>query len=93
MRSKMQAYNNLRYRKEKIETTLDRLNSLKSRVVELRIKCEKLKLQTEKRNENICKRCKKAIIKDEEVTFKDSSGKITQHFHKRCFETLVACIK
>jgi hypothetical protein len=92
MKPKMQVNNGKRYRKEQIETTLDKLNTLKSKVIELRIKCEKLKLQTEKRKENSCKKCKKAIVKDEEVTFKNSSGKITQHFHKHCFEKLVACL-
>jgi hypothetical protein len=87
----MQAYNRRTYRKKQIETTLDRLNSLKRRIIELRIKCEKLKLQTEKRNENNCNKCKKAIVKGEEVTFKDSSGKNIQYFHKQCFEKLVAC--
>jgi hypothetical protein len=93
MRAKMQVYNNKRYRKEQIETTLTRLNSLKLKVTALRIKCEKLRLQTEKRTENKCKKCKKTINNGEEIVFKDSSGKITQYYHKHCFETLVACLK
>jgi uncharacterized protein with PIN domain len=89
----MQTYNNRRYSKEQIETTLIRLNSLKVKVTELRIKCEKLKsLQTEKL-EKRCKECNKKIIRGKEVTFKDSSGKITQYYHKHCFETLVAYLK
>jgi hypothetical protein len=95
MREKMQTYNDDRnYPKEQIETTLIRLNSLKLKVTELRVKCEKLKrLQKEKRIENICRSCNKKIIHGKEVTFKASSGKITQYYHKHCFDTLIAYLK
>ncbi|MCW3997370.1 MAG: hypothetical protein NWF10_02230 [Candidatus Bathyarchaeota archaeon] len=90
----MQTYNNRTYPKEQIETTLIRLNSLKLKVTELRVKCEKLKrLQKEKLNENRCKACNKKITHSKEVTFKDPSGKITQYYHKHCFETFIAYLK
>lgn len=91
MRTKMQANNNRIYQRIQIATTVDRLNSLKKKVTELRIKCEKLKSQTEKQNENKCRKCKKVIIVGEEVIFKNSSRKIIQHFHKHCFEKLITC--
>jgi hypothetical protein len=91
MRTKMQANSDRRYRRIQIETTMDRLNSLKNKVTELRIKCEKLKSQTEKQNENKCRKCKKVITAGEEVIFKNSSRKIIQHFHKNCFEKLITC--
>ena len=86
----MQNNNNSKLQREQIEITLNKLNSLKSQVVRLRIKCEKLRLETEKNKKNICELCEKSILKDEKVTFKNTSKKITNHFHKSCFEILVA---
>ena len=91
MNRTIQNYNNSKHHKEQIEITLSKLNSLKSQIIKLRIKCEKLKFETEKINKNICEKCKKSIIEDQKVTFKDTSKKITKHFHQSCFEILVAC--
>lgn len=88
----IQNYNNSKHHKEQIEVTLSKLNSLRSQIIELRVKFEKLKFETEKRNKKICEKCKKEIRKDEKVTFKNTSKKITNHFHKSCFEILVACL-
>lgn len=90
MRTKMQGYDSRIYRKNQIVNTMNRLNSLKFRVTELRIKCEKLKkLQTEKQ----CKECRKTISEGEEITFKDPSRNIEQHYHKNCFKSLLSDLK
>ena len=80
MNRTMQKENNSKLNKEQIEITLNKLNSLKRQVVRLRIKCEKLRLETEKNKKNICEFCEKSILKDEKVTFKNTSKKITNHF-------------
>ena len=90
MGTNIQEYNKRIYHKYQIENTMNRLNSLKFKVTELRIKCEKIKkLQTEKQ----CKVCRKTIIKGEEITFKDSSRTIQQHYHKTCFGSLLSDLK
>ena len=90
----MQA-NNIRYRnggserKEKAEAALDRLRSLKSQISELRLQCEALKkLQSEKQEGLKCKECGKLIEQDQEVTLKDSSGKVKSYYHKNCFKEI-----
>ena len=91
---KMQTYNGSGYSKEKIEITLNRLNALKLKVTELRVRCEKLKkLQKEKLEEKRCNRCKKKILLDKEVVFKNSAGKNKHYYHNHCFETLISYLK
>ena len=90
MRTKMQGYDNRIYRKNQIENTMNKINSLKFKVTELRIKCEKLKkLQNEKQ----CKKCRKTISEGEEITFKDSSRNIEHDYHKNCFKSLLSNLK
>lgn len=90
MRINPQEYNKRIYHKKQIENTVNRLNSLKFKVTELRIKCEKIKkLQTEKH----CKLCRKTIAEGEEITFKDSSRTIKQYYHKACFGALISDAK
>ena len=90
----MQTYNGERFQKEKIETTLIRLNALKLKVTELRVRCEKLKkLQKEKLDEKKCSRCKKKIIPGKEVVFKDPAGELKHYYHNHCFETLISYLK
>ena len=83
---------NKKLQKEQIETALVRLNSLKSKVVNLRINLEKIKVQTEIKSRNICKKCENLITKNEEVVFREHSGKNVQHFHRKCFESLISSI-
>ena len=86
----MQGCDNRIYRKNQIENTMNRLNSLKFKVTELRIKCEKLKkLQNEKQ----CKKCRKTISEGEEITFKDPSRNIENYYHKNCFKSLLSNLK
>jgi hypothetical protein len=90
----MQIHIGERYPKEKIKTTLIRLNALKLKVTELRIRCEKLKkLKKEKLDEKRCSRCKKKIMHDKEVVFKDPVGKNKHYYHNHCFEALISYLK
>ena len=90
MRTKMQGCDNRIYRKNQIENTMNKINSLKFKVTELRIKCEKLKkLQNEKQ----CKKCRKTISEGEEITFKDPSRNIENYYHKNCFKSLLSNLK
>lgn len=90
MRINTQEFNKRSYHKNQIENTMNRLTSLKFKVTELRIKCEKIKkLQTE----NHCKVCRKTIAQGEEITFKDSSRTIKQYYHKTCFGVLISDLK
>ncbi len=90
MRTNTQEYNKRIYHKYQIEKTKNRLNSLKFKVTELRRKCEKIKKQ---QTEKQCRVCRKTIIKGEEITFKDSSRTIQQHYHKTCFGALLSDLK
>lgn len=88
----MQAINRKLLQKEQIETALNRLSSIKSKVINLRVNLEKIKVQTEIKNRNICKKCKNPIPKNEEVTFRNQSGTKIQHFHRKCFESIIVSI-
>jgi len=76
-------------RKEKAEAALARLKSLKSRVSELRVHCEALKkLESEKQEVWTCNECGKLIEQGQEVTLKDSFGRVKSHYHKDCFKAI-----
>jgi len=77
-------------RKEKVEVALARLKSLKCQVSELRAQCEALKkLESERQEEAlVCNECGKLIEQGEEVTLKDSLGKVKGHCHKDCFKAI-----
>lgn len=77
-------------RKEKVEAALARLRSLKCQVSELRAQCEALKkLESEKQNGAlICNECGKLIKQGQEVTLKDSFGKVKSYYHKDCFKEI-----
>jgi uncharacterized protein with PIN domain len=77
-------------RKEKVEAALARLQSLKRQVAALRLQCEALKkLQTENQTETlVCNECGKQIKQGQEVTFKDSLGRVKSHYHKHCFKEI-----
>ena len=83
---------NKKLQKEQIETAIVRLNSLKSKVVNLRVNLEKIKVQTEIESRKLCKKCDNLISKKQEVIFRDHSGKNVQYFHRKCFEVLIASI-
>jgi len=75
-------------RKEKVEAALATLKSLKSRVSELRAHCEALKLESEKQEGLTCNECGKLIEQGDEVTLKDSFGKVKGCYHKDCFKAI-----
>jgi len=76
-------------RKAKVEVALARLKSLKCQVSELRAQCEALKtLQSEKQEGLACNECGKLISQGQEVTLKDSFGKVKSHYHKDCFKAI-----
>jgi hypothetical protein len=76
-------------RKEKVEAALARLKSLKCQVSELRAQCEALKkMESEKQKGLTCSECGKLIEQGQEVTLKDSFGKVKSHYHKDCFKTI-----
>jgi len=76
-------------RKEKVEAALARLKSLKLQVSELRAQCEALKkLESEKQEGLMCNECGKLIEQGQEVTLKDSFGKVKGCYHKDCFKAI-----
>jgi hypothetical protein len=79
-------------RKEKVEATLARLQSLKLKVSELRLQIEALRdLQSEKEEKALlCNHCGKAIRKGEEITIKGSLGEIKRSYHKGCFKAVLS---
>ena len=77
-------------RKERVESALVRLKSLKGRVTELREQCESLrKLGSEKAiGKVMCSECGTEIGLGQEVLVKDPSGKPNSSFHKECFKAI-----
>ena len=75
-------------RKEKVEAALAMLKSLKYQVSELRAQCEALKLQSEKQDSLVCSECGNLIDQGQEVTLKDSFGKVKSCYHKDCFKAI-----
>jgi hypothetical protein len=76
-------------RKEKVEAALARLKSLKTQVSELRAQCEALKkLESEKHEGLTCSECGELVEQGQEVTLKDSFGKVRGHYHKDCFKAI-----
>ena len=76
-------------RKEKVEAALARLRSLKSQISELRMQCEALKKQQSEKPEGLtCSECGKLIEQGQEITLKDSFGKVKSYYHKNCFKAI-----
>jgi len=76
-------------RREKVEVTLVRLQSLKRQVSKLRLQLEALReLETEKAL--LCNHCGKAIKKGKEITIKGSLGEIKRSYHKGCFKAILS---
>jgi len=75
--------------KERIEAVLESLQTLKSRISELRAHCEELKeLHVEdQRNYLRCDECGDVIEQGQEVEAKNF-GEETRHYHKECFRKL-----
>ena len=74
--------------RKKIEIAMARLQSLKRNVAELRLHCEALK-KYQSENQTlalVCNECGKHIKEGQEVTLKDSLGKVKSYYHKDCFK-------
>lgn len=76
-------------RKEKVEASLAKLQSLKNQISELRLQCEALKKSQSKRQEKLrCNECGRQIEQGQEVVLKGSFGKIDDYYHKDCFKAI-----
>ena len=78
---------NANARKEQVEITLAMLRSLKSQVSELRAQCEALKNKQSEKGLT-CSECGKLIDLGQEVTLRDSFGKVKSYYHKDCFKAI-----
>jgi hypothetical protein len=78
--------------KEKVEATLARLQSLKSKVSELRLQLEALRVMQAGKQEKalLCYRCGKAIRKGNEIRIKGSLGETKRSYHKGCFKAVLS---
>jgi chromosome segregation ATPase len=79
-------------RKEKIEATLARLQSLKFKVSELRLQLETLREQQSERQEKafLCNHCGKAIRKGTEIMIKGFNGEVKKSYHGGCFKAVLS---
>ena len=76
-------------RKEKVEDALAKLKAMKCQISELRAQCEALKkLESEKQRGLTCSECNKLVEQGQEVTLKDSFGRVMSHYHKDCFKVI-----
>jgi hypothetical protein len=77
-------------RKETIEAAMVKLMLLKRQISELRFQCEDLKRQQLAKQSfaSVCVECGRQVNKDQEVTLKDSFGKIVGVCHKDCFKAI-----
>jgi cell shape-determining protein MreC len=80
--------------KEKIESTLYKLQELKERVAELKRKCEELRRRESERievaakNVSRCDKCGHSLDPEEQVVIRDGNGEERRHYHRKCFQTL-----
>lgn len=89
--NKTHYHNDAVKRREKLETALARLQSLKCKVSELRLQCEALKKQEleKKKKALVCNECGKLIEQGNEVTIKDTHGEVRSCYHKDCFKAIL----
>ena len=80
--------------KEKIDSMMRKLQTLKNKSLELRQKCEKLKntLSEDEVKMLTCNKCGGAIESGQEVVIKDSTGTKTRYYHKECFQDLIRAL-
>ncbi len=80
--------------KEKIESTLYRLEELKQKVTELKHTCEELRnIESERielaaKNVSRCDKCRHSIDLEEQVLVRDNNGNERRHYHRKCFQAL-----
>jgi len=80
--------------KEKIDSMMHKLQTLKNKSLELRQKCENLKntLSEDEGKVLTCSKCGGAIEPGQEVVIKDSTGTKTRYYHKECFQDLIRAL-
>src|SRR4030067_1781775 len=90
LKSEIRVDNGVVERREKIEAALRRLKSLKSHVAELRLQCEDFRRQRliEQSITLVCSECGEQITHDQEVTLRDSFGKVKSYYHRNCFKAI-----
>jgi hypothetical protein len=79
-------------RKEKVETALARLQSLKLKVSELRLQLETLKKLQSGRQEKtlLCNHCGEAIRNGAEILIKSVNGEVKKAYHECCFKAVLS---
>jgi hypothetical protein len=79
-------------RKEKVETALARLRSLKLKVSKLNLQLETLrKLQSERQEKTLlCSHCGKAIRNGTGILIKSFNGEIKKSYHRDCFKAVLS---
>lgn len=83
--------------REEIQITLRKLQTLKSKIAELRDQCEELRELSSHahtpRSETTdtalrCSKCGKTVEPGQEIVIKDSDGTETGRYHRECFKLL-----
>jgi len=81
--------------REKIESTLYKLQELKEGIAELKLKCEELRrieserLEFAAKNVSRCDKCRHPVDPEEQVVVRDGNGEERRHYHRKCFQTLL----
>jgi hypothetical protein len=76
-------------RKEKAESALAKLQSLKNQILELRMQCEALKKRrSEEQRVLTCGECGNLIEPGQEVVLRGSFGKLESYYHRDCFKAI-----
>jgi hypothetical protein len=75
--------------RKKVEAALARLKAMKCQISELRAQCEALKKQESDEQKGLtCSECGKLVEQGQEVTLKDTFGKVKGHYHRDCFKAI-----
>jgi len=80
--------------RQKIESTLNKLQELKARVAELKRRCEELRTMESQRLEKAalnvvrCDKCGHTLDPATAVVIRDANGEERRHYHQGCFKTL-----
>jgi hypothetical protein len=80
--------------RQKIESSLYKLQELKERVAELKHRCEELRAMESQRLEKAvhtvlrCDKCGHALDPVTAVIVRDANGEERRHYHQGCFKTL-----
>jgi hypothetical protein len=75
--------------RERMKTTLEKLQALRNRIMELRMHCEELQEMRFRSETNAlrCEECGKGIRADQAIKA-ENFGKKPQYYHEKCFRKL-----